>query len=530
MSLDIFYLKNKYPKIYRFFEMLPWITIILSMIFVFGWYFYVVSSKDTFSPLVIIISFFLIFLFTWRVIKWIEYLITTFIAIFSLSQSEKTDYRTILFGKPKTNDQKFLAKKILKDKKPNDIWHWVVIPTYNESYEIIRSTFLALQDSDYDKKKMIVTLHWEGTKKEHFLSYIPKLQAEFEDVFWFFGYTLHNLQPWEVVWKWANIKFWVKKILKEVLDFTKTDPSNIIQTTIDADNQVWKNYFLVLTYTYLCSKNRKHKAFQPMVYFFNNFWQVPFFSQLLAMQNTIWVIFNSMKDLWVKNFSSHAQGLDALIELDFRSNQTIVEDWHQFWRSYFGFNGKYEVVPVYAKIYHDATSNTNFFTTAKAQYNQLRRWSHWVEDLPYIATAWLERKDKIPFWRTFYEFIKHLESTINWSTMHIFILFWIVVTMLRDIKFSSYVWLGSAVSLAINITSVFSYFLLIMIIAIMPWSELKNRKDRIWSFFKFMIWYLVFFWPILFIFSGLPALQTQLSFLFWKQMKKFNVTEKIRKD
>lgn len=530
MYLDIFYLKNKYPKIYRFFEMLPGILIVLSISFVFGGYFFVINSKENFGFLVIAISFFLVFLFVWRVIKWIEYLITTFIAMISLASYEKIDYKKILFWKPTNQNEKFLAKKILTDKKASDIFHRVVIPTYNESYEIIRSTFLALKNSDYDKKKLIVTLHWEAAKKDHFLSYIEKIKEEFWDIFWFFWYTIHALQPWEVVWKWANIKFWVKKILPQVLEFAKTDTSNIVQTTIDADNQVAKNYFLVLTYTYLCTKDRKYKAFQPMVYFFNNFWQVPFFSQLLAMQNTIWVVFNSMKDLGVKNFSSHAQPLDWLIELDFRSNQTIVEDGHQFWRSYFWFDWKYEVVPVYAKIFHDATSNTNFLTTAKAQYSQMRRWSHWAEDLPYIACAWLEKKGKVPFWRTFYEFIKHIESTINWSTMHIFIFFWIVVTMIKDINFSSYLWLGSTVSLAIKLTSVLSYFLLVMMIFIMPWADIKNKAIRFISFLKFLIGYMIFFWPILFIFSWLPALQTQIWMLFWKKIKSFNVTEKIRKN
>lgn len=529
MVLDIFYLQKKHSKLFRFFERLPWVIIICSIILIIWGYFYVISSKEQFSILVIIIAFFLLFLFIWRVIKWIEYLITVFIAIFHLSKTEKTNFNNILFSKPKNSYEKFLAKKMFKDKNAKDIYHRVVIPTYNEEYEIIRSTFLALKNSDYDKKKLIVTLHWEWAKKEHFMSYIEKIKDEFENIFWFFDYSIHYLQPWEVVWKWANIKFWVKHLLPKVLEFAKTAPSNIIQTTIDADNQVARNYFSVLTYTYLCTKDRKHKAFQPMVYFFNNFWQVPFFSQLLAMQNTIWIVFNSMKDMWVKNFSSHAQPLDWLIELDFRSNQTIVEDGHQFWRSYFWFDWNYEVVPVYAKIYHDATSNTNFFSTAKAQYNQMRRWSHWVEDLPYIASAWLEKKDRVPFWRTLYEFVKHLESTINWSTMHLFILFWIVVTMIKDINFSSYVGLGMAVSVAISLTSTLSLFLLLMMVVIMPWKDLKNWKKKIFSLVKFLIWYFVLFWPILFIFSGLPALQTQLWFLFGKKIKVFNVTQKVRK-
>jgi hypothetical protein len=106
-------------------------------------------------------------------------------------------------------------------------------------------------------------------------------------------------------------------------------------TTLDADSNVSPHYFAMMTYSYLTQSDRKYKSYQPMIFFFNNFRDVPFFSKMVSMGNSFWIMFNAVKKYGTRNFSTHMQPLDALIELDFWSVQTIVEDGHQFWRSYF---------------------------------------------------------------------------------------------------------------------------------------------------------------------------------------------------
>jgi hypothetical protein len=97
-------------------------------------------------------------------------------------------------------------------------------------------------------------------------------------------------------------------------------------TTLDADTNIDKEYFNILTYTYLTTPDRKYKSYQPLIFFFNNFWDAPFFSKVVSTGNSFWILFNSTKNKGLRNFSTHAQPLDALIELDFWSNQTVVED------------------------------------------------------------------------------------------------------------------------------------------------------------------------------------------------------------
>lgn len=193
-------------------------------------------------------------------------------------------------------------------------------------------------------------------------------------------------------------------------------------TTLDADTNVDKEYFSVLTYTYLTTPDRKHKAYQPIIFFFNNFRQAPFFSKIISLFNSFWILFNFTKVRGTRNFSTHAQPLDGLLETHFWSKQTIVEDGHQYRRSYYAMKGNYECVPVYAKVYQDCNMNTSIGMTANAQYKQMRRWSHGAEDIPYSTCQMIDQRKTIDKSMALFENIRLFESIVLWSTFHVVLL------------------------------------------------------------------------------------------------------------
>jgi hypothetical protein len=88
--------------------------------------------------------------------------------------------------------------------------------------------------------------------------------------------------------------------------------------------------------------------------------------------------------------------MDALEEMDFWSTRTIVEDGHQYWRSYFYFNGNYSVLPIYVPIYQDAVLSSTYLKTLKAQFIQLRRWAYGATDIAYVASRMLSRDRNVP--------------------------------------------------------------------------------------------------------------------------------------
>jgi hypothetical protein len=88
--------------------------------------------------------------------------------------------------------------------------------------------------------------------------------------------------------------------------------------------------------------------------------------------------------------------MDALVEMDFWSTRTIVEDGHQYWRSYFYFDGDYSVLPLHTAIYQDAVMSFSFLKTLKAQFVQVRRWDYGASDVPYVATRIFSKDRTVP--------------------------------------------------------------------------------------------------------------------------------------
>ena len=61
-----------------------------------------------------------------------------------------------------------------------ELYHLIVVPTYNESAEILRETLSALRDSDYPKGKMIVVLAVEEQAGKETQKRAKILQQEFD--------------------------------------------------------------------------------------------------------------------------------------------------------------------------------------------------------------------------------------------------------------------------------------------------------------------------------------------------------------
>src|SRR5690606_21556139 len=124
----------------------------------------------------------------------------------------------------------------------------------------------------------------------------------------------------------------------------------------------------------------------------------------------------------LRNFSSHAQSMAALIDTDFWSVRTIVEDGHQFWRTYFRFNGKHEVYPVFIPIYQDAVLAEGYKRTLKMQFIQIRRWAWGASDIAYVATKGFRRGNKVPKLDLIMKLGRLMESHISWATASLVIL------------------------------------------------------------------------------------------------------------
>ncbi len=138
--------------------------------------------------------------------------------------------------------------------------------------------------------------------------------------------------------------------------------------------------------------------------------------RVIATGNSFWNLVLSLRPHVIRNFSAHAQNMAALIDTDFWSVRTIVEDGHQFWRTYFRYDGKHEVYPIYVPIYQDAVLAEGYRRTLKAQFIQIRRWAWGASDISYVWTKAFLTPNDVPRRDAVAKLARLIESHVSWAT------------------------------------------------------------------------------------------------------------------
>ncbi len=321
------------------------------------------------------------------------------------------------------NLQEYISDSQLNNLKPSDLQHLVIIPMWKESYEVVAPTIQAVIDSHYNTKQMILVIAYEQRGGDEPVETAKRLIAEFGSQFAHADSFQHIDGPNEVVGKGGNI-CWAARQMVPYFEKEQIDPHRVVVTTLDADNRPHADYFAHLSYSYILTHDRKHRSYQPLALYTNNIWDVPAAMRVLAVGNSFFTIVQSVRPHLLRNFSSHAQGLDALIETGFWSTRTIVEDGHQFWRSYFAFKGDHSVVPIYSPIYQDAVLSDTYRATLKDQFVQLRRWAYGASDIAYIANLGFRRKKNrvVPMYNFLPKFLRLLDTHVSWATASVLLL------------------------------------------------------------------------------------------------------------
>lgn len=305
--------------------------------------------------------------------------------------------------------------------RPSEIYHGVFIAIWNE-LDVIEATVRALLNNDYDLKKVILIIAYEERGGPQVEAVIKSLIKKYGNHFYHAEAVMH---PWpmvgEVIGKGGNVTFAARRFQK-FLEEENIDPTRVLVTTLDCDNRPDKHYLGALTYTYCSTEEPKFASYQPVTMYTNNIWDAPAPMRVVATGNSFWNIVLSLRPHMLRNFSAHAQPMSALIDTDFWSVRTIVEDGHQFWRTFFRFDGKHEVYPIYVPIYQDAVLTDSYRKTLKMQFIQVRRWAWGASDIAYVFYNGFLKKNRIPKLRMIAKFSRLLENHVSWSTTPLILL------------------------------------------------------------------------------------------------------------
>lgn len=417
------------------------------------------------------------------------------------------------------------------------VQHIVLVPTYKESYDILADTFSMLCTSRTDLQRLHIVLACEERDLANAQAISSRLEKEFGHRFGSFLTTFHPKDtPGEMIGKGANITYamqvFCKQKQKEGQLLHEADQEKWIVTTIDADHRVHVDYFHLLELYYVYTPDRQHYSFQPLPFLYNNIWQVPIFNRIVAISSMFWHLIESGRPDRLRNFSSHAQPLGALMAMNFWSVSTIVEDGHQFWRSYIHFRGRYKVIPLFIPIYQDAVQHNTYTSTIVAQYKQLRRWAYGAEDIAYSLVEFKRHWKELPKLRSTMLFLNLLEGHIMWATAP-------VVLSMTSVTFHVLNPVFTTTSMYYNLSLILSSFFSISLVGIIVsvWMSFLllpavPKEEAPWYKRIYLGLSLVFQWVLLpvstLIFSALPALEAQTRLLAGNKLN-FDVTLKIRK-
>lgn len=411
--------------------------------------------------------------------------------------------------------------------KPSEIHHAVIVTMYNESLDVLTPTIESIKNTTFPNQRTILVLAYEERGGAEAEKTAKSLEKKFQKAFKAFLLVKHpdGIKN-EVIGKGANITH-AGRALQTYVEKKKMRFSDIIVTTLDSDNRPHETYFDQVAYEYIVRDDRKRLSYQPVSLFMSNIWDAPAPMRIIAVGNSFWNIICSMRPHALRNFASHSQPLDALVEMDFWSTRTIVEDGHQYWRSLFHFNGNYEVVPIRAPIYQDAVLSDTIWKTLKAQFIQLRRWDYGASDVAYVGTKLFSKKRTVKFWDLLPKFLRLIDGHVTLAAVAPIVAFggWVpLITNIQSRSLLAY-HLPNIVSAIQLIASIGLFITIFLSLHMLPKRPARYRKSK--NIVMLVQWILM---PVVsIVYSSFAAFYSQTRLLLGRYMEKFDVTDKAVK-
>lgn len=458
---------------------------------------------------------------------WVIYFIIIYDLLFLTRVIYLQAYLIISFKRFKAAEKINWLEHCKKNPNWKSIYHLVMLPTYKEGIEVLRTTFDSLVNTNYPAEKFIVVLATEEKDKELARANAAIIQKEYGDKFFKLLITEHPMNvPGELAGKGANTAYAGRKA-KEFIDQQELSYENVIVSSFDVDTCVHHEYFSYLTNAFLNHPNPTHTSFQPVPLFNNNIWDSPALMRVVANGTTFWLMTEQLRPERLFTFSSHSMCFKALVDVDFWQSDIVTEDSRIFLQCFLEYDGDYRVEPMYIPVSMDTVLGGSLWDSLKNQYKQQRRWAWGVEHFPYMV--WFFRRNKTIPWRKKFRYIWNLsEGMYSWAVAPILIFLLgrlplFIAGMKKEtsavVQNAPYLleMLMIAAMVGLVLMAVFSTFLL-------PKRPKKVSKTKIVE----MILQWILFPVTMIVFGSIPAIDAQTRLLLGKYLG-FNVTKKVRK-
>jgi hypothetical protein len=408
------------------------------------------------------------------------------------------------------------------------IYHLIILPCYQESYSVLRSSLLSYVGTDYEQDRLIFVMALEERAGEEFKQNAAKLEAEFKDKFAVYLTVMHpDGLAGEAKGKGANIAYAGKVAKSEIIDKLDIPYEDVIVSAFDSDTLTHRNYFSHLSYDFMTVDKPHQRSYQPMPMFHNNIWDTPAIARVIATSSSFWQLVEASRPDRLVTFSSHSMSFKTLVDIGFWRTDIIPEDSHIFWQCWLHYHGDYKTQPLFTTVSMDAVLGDSYFGTLVAQYKQKRRWAWGVTEISLVLPEVL--KDKlIPRWKKFIYMERLMEGHYFWATASIMItiLGWLPLILGGD-RFGESVLAVNLPTMTRALMTIATFFLIFSVyISMVLLPKRPARYSKIKTLGMVVQW--VFSPIVSSVFGSAPAIDAQTRLMFGKYME-FWVTPKVRR-
>ena len=400
--------------LYRFFEILPGFLSLGTLV--------LIVFLSFFVP--VFVAIFIIIFDVYWLVKTVYLSFHLRVSFSSLRKNMKVNWLEKLRQLPVSGYQLSTIKSW------EDMYHLVILPTYNEGAEVINGALDGLANSNYPKNRIIVVVAQEENVGSDFNSSVSQeVFAKHGNSFLKLNFIRHPANiPGEIAGKGSNIAWAGKYAKKEIVDSMGIGHDHVLVSAFDVDTIVFPEYFGRLTYVFLNTANPLRASYQPVPFYTNNIWEAPAFARVVSFSSTFWHTIKQERMESDTTFSSHSMPLQVLIDIDFWQTNMVSEDSRIFWQCFLRYDSNYQVVPMYYPVSMDANVAPKFWQTMLNVYKQQRRWGYGVENVPYFLFGFIKNKS-IPAIKKIKLTMTMLERFWSWATnaIMIFLLGWFPV-------------------------------------------------------------------------------------------------------
>lgn len=416
----------------------------------------------------------------------------------------------------------------------DDVRHLIIIPTYLETVEKLRTTLDAVA-AQRQPDRIYVCLAMEELDPdapEKAAILCEEYRGRFADIY----ATLHPGDlPGEVRGKSSN-EAWASVVSKTLLiDERGLDIDHFTVTSCDADCVFPPAYFDCLTYKFAIDENRYRRFWQSPIFLYNNIWDVPAplrvptalggLNHLSRLAQPLSVVFPQ---------SCYSLSFRMADEVGHWDVDVVPEDWHMFLKCFYATNGETKVERLFLPVYNDGVRSHSYWGTFRSHYEQARRHAWGCSDIPYALRNTFAHPE-IPLHRRAVRLWALWQNHILWSTQ------WFLVTV-PGFLFAGLLFQIPGTEPALHIGGFMpgmpewfadtsrmvlqpcltTLVLLVILDTIVRPKRPAGFPRRLYPA-QFLQWFLMA--PITFLFMALPALEAQIRLALGKRLE-YKVTEK----